>query len=82
MPPRSLVVITTRAEGQTQPAECQANFAPRSLSDLPRTSVENDFWLEFSGIFVSYGLRASQNPEKFPLKSRFPRLQASIPTVS
>ena len=40
------------------------------------------FWLEYPGIFVSYGLIASQNPEKFPLKSRFPRLHALSPTGS
>ena len=40
------------------------------------------FWLEFSGILVSYGLIASQNPGKFHLKSCFPRLHASSPTGS
>ena len=40
------------------------------------------FWLEFSDIFVSYDLIASKNPEKFHLKSRFPRLHASSPTGS
>ena len=40
------------------------------------------YWLEFSGIFVSYGLIASENCEKFQLKSRFPRLHASSPTGS
>ena len=40
------------------------------------------FWLGFSGIFVSYGLIASENPEKFHLKSRFPRLHASSPKGS
>ena len=39
-------------------------------------------WLEFPGIFVSYGRIASQNPEKFPLKSRFPRLHALSATGS